>query len=220
MYRKPPTSVRAGVVRDETGCGRDQKQSRQGCDQSRRFAQRRADGSHGRHDRAAAGRAVPRREVTAVTGHTAAMRRALGIGLALAAVPLASGCGSTHAKTVTVKPAASPEVPSAYVSEAAPVSGPYVSEPQTLTFSADGDLYAQGLHWSGWGQSVAIGTGTFIFRDYPSDARAAVPGTVTLSLPVKCSGKTYYSAAVVHAPGGPFPTGNATPFDTPCTPLG
>lgn len=152
------------------------------------------------------------------------MIRPAVVGVVLAAIGLAA-CGSSNPKPVTVTvptggPSSTPTSsrPEALVSESAPVSGgPYRSAPTKLDFSADGDLTAESLRWSGWGEPVTVATGTFIFRDYPSDAREAISGTVTLSLPVECGGKSYYSAGVVHAPGGPFEPGpGPTKFSTPC----
>jgi hypothetical protein len=129
-----------------------------------------------------------------------------------------AGCGSTRTQTVAAPlstqttPAPSP----AFVSENAATAGPYVSSPTTLSFSVNGDLEAEHVTWSDWGQRVAIGSGTFLYRSYPSNAVAAIPGTVTLSESMTCGGKLYYSAAVVDAPGGPFTPASPTKFRTPC----
>ncbi len=131
-----------------------------------------------------------------------------------------SGCGSSSPSTVTITTPAAPAAPApslaAYVSEDAVVDGPYIKAPTTLGFSADGDLQAVNLVWSDWGSPVTYAHGTFLFREYPSDARVALPGTVTLSVPVTCGGKAYYSTAAVRAPGGPFAPSPLTPFRTPC----
>jgi hypothetical protein len=53
--------------------------------------------------------------------------------------------------------------PNAFVSRNAPTQGPYVAQPSTLDFTVDGDLQAEHLEWSDWGQAVAIGHRTFCF---------------------------------------------------------
>jgi hypothetical protein len=133
---------------------------------------------------------------------------------------LISGCGSTVTvtspgppMTITLRTTAAA---TAYVYEAAPSSGPYLSRPSRLIFSVDGDLEAEHLEWMDWGSPITVGSGTFLFRSYPSNAVAAVPGTVTLSERVTCNGKFYYRAGVVHAPGAPFKPYSPTSFTTPC----
>jgi hypothetical protein len=105
--------------------------------------------------------------------------------------------------------------PTAYVSRNAPTRGPYIAQPATLDFSVNGDLEAEHLKWTDWGQGVAIGHGTVLFHSDPSKAVAAVPGTVTLSEAKRCGGKLYYTAAVVQAPRAPFAPSPAT-FSSPC----
>jgi hypothetical protein len=104
----------------------------------------------------------------------------------------------------------------AYVSASSATQGPYVAKPTKLGFSADGDLVAQHLKWSDWGQSIAVGKGLFVFREAPSNASDAVSGSVTLSQPKRCNGKLHYTAGVVNAPGGPFKPAGPTTFSADC----
>jgi len=152
------------------------------------------------------------------------------------------GCGSTKTKTVTVIPpgttptavststatsasttastasTATPATSAWLVSRSAGTVGPYVSEPSMLSFSVDGDLSAEHLKWSDWGQPVTFATGTFIFDKPPNHVITTVPGRVTLSRPVSCKGRSYYTVAVVRALGGSFNPSSPTMFSPPCGP--
>jgi len=125
---------------------------------------------------------------------------------------LVIGCGS--ARTAARRTTAS--ATTAYVSEVAPINGPYLSRPSTVVLSGDGDLVAVHLKWTDWGSPVTYAQGTFLFRVYPSNARSAVAGTLTLSEQLTCGSKLYYEAGVIRAPGAPFRTSPTTPFRTPC----
>ncbi len=93
----------------------------------------------------------------------------------------------------------------------------YLQHPSTLVFSVDGDAEAEELHWSGWGAPRAVAQGIIDERNYPSNSRVRVPGTLTLTDLHSCRGNRYYVHGVVSARGHlPF-SPNPLRFYTPCS---
>jgi hypothetical protein len=130
-----------------------------------------------------------------------AVQRGIYIGAVLAGL-LASGCGAQ----------------TAYVSENAAETGPYVSRPTKLLFSGEEGvppLWAEDLRWSDWGQPVATGSG-HLFRSFAGGTTASEAGSVTLSKPVSCNGKLYYAAATLNPPGALLAPTSPIQVKTPC----
>ena len=125
-----------------------------------------------------------------------AVQRGIYIGAVLAGL-LALGCG---AKT-------------AYVSEEAAEA--YVSRPTKLSFSSEeGHFSAEDLRWSDWGQPVATGSG-YLSRSY-AGGQASETGSVTLSRPMTCNGKLYYTAATFKPSGELFTPTSPIQLRRPC----
>jgi hypothetical protein len=126
------------------------------------------------------------------------VQRGIYIGAVLAGL-LALGCG---AKT-------------AYVSEEAAEAGPYVSRPTKLSFiSEEAHLSAEDLRWSDWGQPVATGSG-YLSNSF-AGGQASETGSVTLSKPVTCNGKLYYTAASLKPSGALFTPTSPIQLKAPC----
>jgi hypothetical protein len=127
------------------------------------------------------------------------VQRGTYIGAVLAGL-LALGCGAQ----------------TAYVSENAAATGPYVSRPTTLSFSIEeSPVSAEGLQWSDWGRPVATGNGR-LSRSFAGSTTVSEAGGVTLSKPVTCNGKLYYSAATFQPPGALLTSTSPIPVKTPC----
>jgi hypothetical protein len=74
----------------------------------------------------------------------------------------------------------------------------WLQHPRTLRFSVDGDLVAHHLRWTHWGALQTRARGVFAFRNYPSNRRTKVKGTMTLGGRVRCRGAQYYTR-ILHA---------------------
>ncbi len=92
----------------------------------------------------------------------------------------------------------------------------YLRHPATLGFSVDGDAVGEHLRWDGWGQPRSIAHGIIDERDYPSNRRVRVRGTIVVSRLQSCRGARYYTREAVHATGHlPFRIRSSS-LHTPC----
>jgi hypothetical protein len=95
------------------------------------------------------------------------------------------------------------------------LSGRY-QPPSTYTFSADGDLVAKDLRWTGWGAPTATATGTFVETQHPSMRRASYPGTLTVTSLKPCNGGQYYTQLHLSLPANALFQPQLVPARTPC----
>jgi len=155
------------------------------------------------------------------------MRSVLCSVVCAAALALA-GCGGgdsttvvSHVTTVTSTPSTVTETTSTQSNAPltllpSPALNKSYKKPSTYALSADGDLVAEGLTWSGWGAPSAQASGTFNFRELPSNKRTSLPGTITASALESCNSVQYYTRIQVHVPASaPFQP-QTPPLQTPC----
>ena len=140
-------------------------------------------------------------------------RRALAVAAALTAGTCA-GCGgggggdATTTVTHTVQSSSR-----AFVVD---VLGRKAARPTRFGFSVNGDLVADGLHWSGWGTPTATGSGTFAFNPAPHTGTTSVPGELVLTGLKPCGGASYYTHAGVDFQRRPPFQPQLPRLQTPC----
>jgi hypothetical protein len=90
------------------------------------------------------------------------------------------------------------------------------SEPAELVFSVNGDLTAEELEWSDWGEPTATASGTFLVRDAARGGSGPVEGSLEVTNIHVCQGENYYTRGTATLP----PEASFQPmelrFSTPC----
>jgi len=150
----------------------------------------------------------------------------LGTLLLATALLALAGCGggSTTIIKTTRAPAGASESPTAKVTTGPITSDVFMRDqlgnqsikPSSFTFSANADLVAQRLRWSGWGAPTERAAG--IIGERPAGQKNAIGfrGTVTVSDLQQCRGSRYYLRARVTVPAAaPFQP-KAIGLTSPC----
>lgn len=89
------------------------------------------------------------------------------------------------------------------------------AKPSGFIFSVNGDLAAEELNWSGWGQESAVGRGRFFVRDYENGGSDITNGVMVVSKLKACGGDLYYTQSTVTFAEGSEPSRDVS-LSTPC----
>jgi hypothetical protein len=189
--------------------------SRWDYDISRLIAQlRELDGSSARAQPEARGEQDPLVFLRRHKAAAAAAFAGLVAAVVIAVVALGGGDSSPAAPASPDAAAGTADKPAVVISD---VLGHEVAEPESFSFSVNGDLVGHDLVWSGWGDPAgATATGVFEVRDQGLNS-IALPGTLLVSEMRQCLGKSYYTRADVDLPrNAPFEP-RVGELSTPCT---
>ena len=139
------------------------------------------------------------------------------VGLGIAVLVLATDEDGETAPRATSEERMSDDSTPEQVSDVY-VSDPFSrqeQEPLEFQFSVNGDLVGVDLAWTDWGEPAATAEGHLDIRDYPSNDRIRVSGSIVFNELRDCAGRRYYTRAEVtfseEAPFEPQPISMGTP---------